>query len=79
MATLEEVKTALGITGDYQNDTISIYMNEVIDFLKDAGVKPENIKSGLVAKGVADLWDYVGREGKFSEAFKILATQKSYL
>ena len=72
---LEDVKKALGITGDYQDATIAIYIAEVVAFLKDAGVPSANITSGLVSRGVADLWNYGGAEGKLSEYFIQRAAQ----
>ena len=76
--TLNDVKQALGITGDYQDATLQIYFNEVIAFLTDAGVSSANITAGLVARGVADLWNYGGSEGKLSEYFMQRAAQLSY-
>ena len=35
---LENVKKALGITGTYQDDTLTEYINEVKSFLLAAGV-----------------------------------------
>lgn len=77
-ATLENVKTALGITGDYQDPTLQIYFDEVKDFLVDAGVPEDKQTTGLIARGVADLWNYGGAEGKFSAYFLQRATQLSY-
>lgn len=76
--TLEDVKNALGITGDYQDATLQIYFDEVIDFLVDAGVSNGNITSGIVARGVSDLWNYGGAEGKLSEYFMQRASQLAY-
>lgn len=76
--TLEDIKNAIGITGDYQDATLQIYFDEVIDFLTDAGVSSANITAGLVARGVADLWNYGGAEGKLSQYFMQRATQLSY-
>ena len=76
--TLTDVKNALGITGEYQNDTIQVYFNETMDFLKNAGVKEQNITTGIVARGVSDLWNYGGAEGKLSPYFMQRATQLSY-
>ena len=75
---LSDVKNALGITGDYQDATISIYIDEVVEFLKDAGVAEANITSGIVSRGVADLWNYGGAEGKLSPYFMQRAAQLSY-
>ena len=78
MVTLDAVKDALGITGNYQDATLQIYFDEVMAFLVDAGVTSANITSGIVARGVADLWNYGGAEGKLSEYFMQRAAQLSY-
>lgn len=75
---LEDVKTALGITGTYQNATINQYIVEVKSFLTDAGVKKSNITVGLVARGVSDLWNYGAGKGKLSEYFMQRASQLAY-
>lgn len=72
---LEDVKNALGITGDFQDATLQIYFDEVVDFLTDAGVNPANITKGIVARGVSDLWNYGGAEGKLSQYFIQRASQ----
>ena len=78
MISIEDVKSALGITGEYQDDTITQYFDEAIDFLKDAGVKEKNITVGIVARGVSDLWNYGAADGKLSEYFMQRAAQLSY-
>lgn len=75
---LASVKNALGIQGDYQDDTLTEYINEVVEFLTDAGVAQKNITSGIVARGVSDLWNYGSGNGKLSEYFLQRATQLSY-
>lgn len=59
---LEKVKTGLGITGEYQDATLQVYLDEVLAYLKDAGV-PEAVldsdaATGIIVRGVADLWNY---------------------
>lgn len=76
--TLEDVKDALGITGNYQDSIIQVYFNEVVEFIKDAGVKQSNITAGLIARGVSDLWNYGAGEGKLSEYFQWRVTQLAY-
>ena len=76
--TLTDVKNALGITGDYMNSTLQIYFDEVVSYLLDAGVAETNISSGLVARGVADLWNYGSGDGKLSDYFYQRAAQLSY-
>lgn len=75
---LSKVKKALGIEGTYQDETLQGYIDEVTDFLIDAGVKSANITSGIVARGVSDLWNYGAGEGKLSSYFMQRATQLSY-
>ncbi len=78
MATLNDVKNALGITGSYQDSTLQVYFDEVVDFVQKAGVPEASITAGLIARGVADLWNYGGAEGRLSEYFKQRVTQLSY-
>lgn len=75
---LEMVKRALGITGDYQDATLQVYIDEVVAFLTDSGVPEKKITSGIVARGVSDLWNYGAGEGKLSEYFLHRAAQLSY-
>lgn len=75
---VESVKTALNITGTYQDNTIQEYIDEVEAFLHDAGVLSKNITSGIVSRGVADLWNYGAGEGKLSTYFIQRASQLSY-
>lgn len=75
---LAGVKDALGIGGNYQDNTISEYIEEVLDFLEGAGVNVSTVKPGLVARGVSDLWNYGSGGGKLSEYFMQKATQMSY-
>lgn len=75
---LASVKNALGIQGDYQNETIKEYISEVCDFLVDAGVSSGNITTGIVARGVSDLWSYGSGDGTLSSYFMQRATQLAY-
>ena len=52
---LEDVKSALGIVGDYQDSTLTVYIDEVIDFLKGAGVPQSKITAGVVALRLMEL------------------------
>jgi hypothetical protein len=71
---LSKVKTALGLNGsDYQDDTLTFYIDEVLAELIDAGVKQEVAESaaavGCIAIGVNDLWNYSSGGVKHSEQF----------
>ena len=72
---LANVKNALGVTGTYQDNTLQVYVDEVVEFLVDAGVPEANITDGIIARGVSDLWNYGAGEGALSEYFQIRATQ----
>ncbi|MCE2603913.1 phage head-tail connector protein [Pseudomonas aeruginosa] len=50
---LKSVKDALMITGDFHDATLNIYINEVVAYLKDAGVIESTITVGIVCRGVA--------------------------
>lgn len=78
MPTLADVKNALGITGDYQDSTLTVYFNEVVEFLKESGVAEANLTAGIIARGISDLWNYGGAEGKLSEYFMQRAAQLAY-
>lgn len=75
MYSLADVKNSLGITGDYQDATVQQWINETVAFLKDAGVPESSITSGIVARGVADLWNYGAGDGKLSSYFIMRASQ----
>lgn len=75
---LTTVKQALGITGSYQDNTLTAWINETVAFIKDAGVSEDDITPGIVARGVADLWNYGAGDGKFSTYFMQRAAQLSY-
>lgn len=72
---LEDVKKALGIEGDYQDDNITPYIESTLVFIRKAGVKESDITAGLVARGVSDTWNYGAGEGKFSQSFMYMVAQ----
>lgn len=76
---LQKVKDALSITGDYQDDALLFYIEEVKEYLKSAGVSESIIQSkkslGCICRGVTDLWCYGAGQGKLSEYFMQRATQ----
>ncbi len=74
-ATLDAVKAALGITGTYQDTTITPYYNDVVDYLRGAGIAESDITAGIVARGVSDLWAYGSGDGKLSPYFYERASQ----
>ena len=70
---LNGIKTRLGITGDYHNDLLMAYAEDVKAYMLSGGVRPSVINGsssiGCIARGVADLWNYGSGEGKFSDVF----------
>ena len=80
--TLNKVKSALGITGTYQDNTLNVYIDEVKEYMVDAGV-PESVvnsdvSAGVISRGVTDLWNYGSSGGKLSEYFYQRLTQLVY-
>ena len=78
-AILQNVKNSLGITGTYQDDTIQTYIEEVQQYLIDGGISTTVANSedvyGLIARGVADLWNYGSGEANLSPYFIQRAAQ----
>lgn len=76
---LKEVKNRLGITGEYQDNTIKGYIKDTKEFLIDAGVKKVVVESasaiGVISRGVSDLWNYGAGEAEFSTYFMQRAVQ----
>ena len=79
---LSNVKSGLGITGTYQDETLKVYINEVKSYLSDAGVKPEIINNsvsvGVILRGVSDLWNSAAGNAQLSDYFYQRAKQLVY-
>ena len=71
---LQRVKNALGITGNYQDETIKIYLQDIREYMLDAGVPAYVVDStaavGAFVRGVADLWNYGSGSVGLSPYFK---------
>lgn len=78
MTTLTEVKQAMGITGTYNDTQLQPFYDDVVDYIRGAGVKDAYITAGIVARGVLDTWNYGAGDGKMSEYFLHRVTQLSY-
>lgn len=76
-AILTAVKNALGVTGTFTDNTISVYIDEVVDYMSGAGVSAAIIAAspGVIARGVSDLWDNDGGNVRFSPYFHERVTQ----
>ena len=70
-AVLTGVKAALGVTSDFMDTTISIYIDEVTDYMSGAGVPDSVIATsvGVIARGVNDLWTASSGDAKYSPYF----------
>lgn len=71
---LAEVKKALGIQSDYMDNLLQVYIDEVKEYIIDAGVSQEVAESkksiGVIVRGVADLWNYGKGNAELSPYFK---------
>lgn len=77
---LTTVKNALGLQGNnYFDDTLNIYIEEVKQYLISGGCSQETVNkqssAGVIARGVADLWNYGSGNAEFSPYFKERAIQ----
>lgn len=78
---LQKVKEMLFGTsqGEWRDDLLALYIGEVKEFMRDAGVSNEKLASaasvGCIAIGVNDLWNYESGGARFSEYFKMRVTQ----
>lgn len=76
---LEQVKKLLGITGKFQDETISGWIDEIKQLMIDGGISPsivDDVKSaGVIAKGIDDLYF---QKTDLSNYFWQRATQLAY-
>lgn len=76
---LAKIKSGLGITTTYQDDTLRVYIDDVKAFMAGAGVNQSVIESpasvGCILRGVADLWNYGSGNATFSEYFRMRVIQ----
>ena len=70
---LTKIKSGLGITGTYQDDTLQVYIDEVKSFMEGAGVNQSVIESevavGCIIRGVTDMWNYGSGSANLSPYF----------
>lgn len=80
---LTKVKIALfgNASGEWRDETLNIYINEVKEFMRDAGVPEDILKSnvsvGCIITGVNDLWNYASGGARFSDYFQKRVIQLS--
>lgn len=73
---LNQVKTGLfgSAAGNWRDDMLQVYIDEVRSFMRDAGVSDTALASdaavGCIMLGVNDLWNYSSGGVNLSEYFK---------
>lgn len=82
---LNKVKIGLGNIPSHLDETINLYIDEVINYLISAGVSAALIDSeknyiderciGVIIRGVSDLWNYGNGDTKLSDYFYQRADQ----
>ena len=57
---LAKVKSVNGITGDYHNKALNVYIEEVKAYMVEAGITEDVLNSdmsaGAIVRGTTDLW-----------------------
>ena len=75
---LTKIKQALGIGAGIPDATLNVWLSDVKDFMKNAGVPVNVINSdttiGTLARGVSDIWNY-GDSASYSNVFKMRVSQ----
>lgn len=79
---ITKIKKGLGIAEGIPDETVEIWLTDVKDFMKNAGVPDHVINAsttiGLLARGVSDIWNYGDSEKTdFSVVFKQRVAQLS--
>ena len=76
---LKQVKKLLGVTGKFQDETISGWIDEIKQLMIDGGISPSivnDVKSaGVIAKGIDDVYF---QKTNLSNYFWQRATQLAY-
>lgn len=78
---LAKVKSGLGITTNYQDDTLQVYIDGAKAFMRSAGVKQSVIDSpasvGCILQIVSDTWNYGSGAVKISPLAEMRIIQLS--
>lgn len=76
---LAKIKNGLGITGNYQDNTLQVYIDDVKAFMLGAGVDENVVSSpaavGCIIRGVADIWNYGSGNATLSTYFRMRLIQ----
>lgn len=77
----EKIKSFMGIYDAYQDQTIIPIVDEVAQFMLEAGVAESVIEAettcGVIARGTMDLWNYGSGSVGFSPIFNSRVVQLS--
>lgn len=71
---ITQIKAALGIGDGIPDETITVWLTDVKDYMLNAGVPTSVINAqtsiGTLTRGVADSWNYGAGNTGFSTLFK---------
>lgn len=80
---LERVKLGLQVTNSAFDDVLTLHINEVKDYIKNAGVSESIVNSeqcvGVIFRGVSDLWNNGSGTATLSPYFRDRVVQLSFL
>lgn len=79
---LRRVKSQLSVTGDFHDDALNGYIEEVKAYMLGAGVRQEIVNKtssvGVISRGVSDLWNYGSGSVGLSPYFKERVIQLTF-
>lgn len=80
---LEKIKIGLMITNSVFDDVLLLHIEEVKDYIKNAGVSESIVDSercvGVIFRGVSDLWNNGSGTATLSPYFRDRVVQLSFL
>lgn len=73
-------KICLGVTGNYHDERLKAYIEDIKGYLNHAGVEKNILESeaaaSVIARGVSDLWDSSALSAYFMQRATQLACKK---
>lgn len=78
MGTFQQVKEVMGVTGNSLDFQLQPVYEQIVKFIKNAGVPESEITPALIARGVLDTWNNGSGGTELSEYFKMCVVQLAF-